>query len=137
MNLSTVVTTLTLLYWGILFTLTHIPVTQVPQTGASDKMLHLIAYTILSFMVNSQLLVTRRWNRTSVLLAIVVLTLFAGFDELTQLLVGRSAEWKDWQADLIGILTGTTVCAILIFLFRRHPLLQALLKSSSREQSIK
>ncbi len=100
--------------------------------GASDKLLHLIAFTLLAFLVSSNLLLTKRWNRASVLLSMVALTVYAGFDELTQLLVGRTAAWKDWQADLIGILAGTAACAILIYLFRRHPLIQPLLQPKTK-----
>ena len=132
MNLTKTVSILTLAYWGILFTLTHIPPAQAPEMGNADKLLHLTAFTLLAFLVSSSLLFIKRWNRISILSGMVVLAIYAGFDELTQLLVGRTASWKDWQADLIGILAGTVACAILIYLFRRHPLIQPLLQPKTK-----
>jgi len=131
-NLPKTVLLLTLVYWGILFTLTHIPPAQAPEMGASDKLLHLLAFTLLAFLVSSNLLLAKRWNRVSILLSMVILAGYAGFDELTQLLVGRTAAWKDWQADLSGILAGTAACAILIYFFRRHPLVQPLLQQEKQ-----
>ncbi|MBL4884482.1 MAG: VanZ family protein [Planctomycetaceae bacterium] len=89
MKLATVVTAMTLAYWGLLFTLTHIPATQIPELGASDKLLHFVAYFVLAVGVGAHLLVTKRWNRFTLSIAMLVLMVFAGFDELTQLLVGR------------------------------------------------
>ena len=128
MNIAKTVLILTLVYWGILFTLTHIPPAQTPEMGSADKLLHLVAYTLLAFLVSLNLLLTKRWNRFSILLSMIALTVYAGFDELTQLLVGRTAAWYDWEADLIGILAGTTACAMLIHIFRRTPLVQSLLQ---------
>ncbi len=119
------------MYVGILFILTHIPPAHTPEMGASDKLLHLIAYTLLAFLVSLYLVLTRRWNRVYVLSSLVALTGYAGFDELTQLLVGRTAAWQDWQADLLGILAGTAICGILIYILRRHQLLQPLLRQET------
>lgn len=128
MKLATVVTAMTLAYWGLLFTLTHIPATQIPELGASDKLLHFVAYFVLAVGVGAHLLVTKRWNRFTLSIAMLVLMVFAGFDELTQLLVGRTAEWKDWGADLIGIIAGTISFAVLINLLQRQKTIQALLE---------
>lgn len=135
MNPAITVTALTLVYWGILFTLTHIPVAHIPETVTSDKLLHFMAYLVLAVMVGAQLFVTRRWNQYSISVAVLVLILFGGFDELTQMLVGRSAEWKDWGADLIGIFTGMAFMTVCVRLLGPMPFFQALIKPEQENQT--
>ena len=122
----------TVAYWGILFILTHIPPAQAPEIGSADKLLHLAAYMLLAFLVGSSLLATRHWNRLSISAGMILLVFYAGFDELTQMLVGRTASWKDWNADLIGIMLGTAVCAAAIHLFRQNHLMQPLLQQEKK-----
>ena len=128
MKLAKFESILTLSYWVFLFTMTHIPVKQIPHTGASDKLLHLVAYCVLAFLVASHLFLTRRWNRKAIIYAMLLLAFFAGFDELTQMLVGRSAEWKDWGADLLGIIIGTSLFVFFIYVFKKHRLVRLLLE---------
>ena len=41
------------------------------------------------------------------------LALMSGMDELTQPLVGRFADWFDWQADVVGAAVGLSAAASL------------------------
>ncbi len=132
MILTKAVIFVTFAYWGVLFILTHIPPSQAPEIGSADKLLHLVAYTLLAFLVGSSLLTTGRWNRLAISAGMILLAFYAGFDELTQILVGRTASWRDWSADLIGITMGTAVCAAVIHLFRQNRLMQLLLQQEKK-----
>jgi VanZ family protein len=62
----------------------------------------------------------------NVLIATGIGVAYAGIDELTQIPVGRIADWADFSADLFGILAGIVVYvamreAILATPFRLKP----------------
>jgi VanZ family protein len=62
----------------------------------------------------------------NVLIATAIGVAYAGIDELTQIPVGRIADWADFSADLFGILAGIIVYvamreAILATPFRLKP----------------
>lgn len=103
-------------YWIALFTGTHIPIPQSVNLENSDKWIHFLAYTGLA----AQLTVVVGWRARRGLqawhLAMIGLGLaaFGGFDELTQMLVNRTADWLDWSADLGGIFTGIAIGAIAV-----------------------
>ena len=65
---------------------------------------------LLSFLVLAVLALVARWPvpRWSI---VVFLVFYACVTELTQQLVPpRSAEWKDWLQDLLGVFIGTAAC---------------------------
>ena len=108
---------------------THIPL-EIPVTVDApqiDKVFHLVAYTALAFAV----LVS--WELSTGLLqpkhyftVWLLGTIYAAFDEVSQIPVGRTCDVADWLTDIVGIVLGMT-------LFRlTRPLLYRLLTKASR-----
>lgn len=96
-------------YWILLFIGTHLPPNSVmSQIRANDKFLHAGAFTGLSFLV-AWAIPTKRNRWINVLVAIVVCVVYAAIDELLQIPVGRTADWYDFAADLLGVVMGISI----------------------------
>lgn len=101
-------------YWVALFTLTHIPVVPKLVVYPGDKVAHLMAYALLMLMAvlsNSWPDMSRsqqawRWSG--------ILALYAGADELTQPIVGRSAERMDFLADVAGLVAMAVLISAVV-----------------------
>jgi VanZ family protein len=100
-------------YWIVLFTATHLP-RDFPALPSDrfDKVVHAAAYAILAWLV------AKAWEKSAGRLtgrhlrfAWFALVVYAAFDELTQLLVGRYASFGDWLADCVGAALGFVVFA--------------------------
>lgn len=103
-------------FTAIVFTFTHIPRQVLPvlsQMNGLDKVLHALAYGIITFLF----ILSFRVSHNSMFSLIPLLTIlaFAAVDELTQNFVGRTASSYDWIADLAGI-----VFAQSIFLYHNR-----------------
>lgn len=97
------------LYWIALFIGTHIPPGPiVRQIGANDKLLHAGAYTGLSFLL-AWAIPTRSNRAYNVILAGIICVGYAGIDELLQIPVGRTADWNDFYADVLGVIMGLSI----------------------------
>jgi VanZ family protein len=111
----------TILYWGVLFALTHLPPDRLPHGPGSDKLHHFTAYAVLCFILGAtlwQAFPSRR--RLIPLVVLLVAALYGGFDEFTQILVGRDCELNDWLADVSGAATaGAVLYALQIYTLRR------------------
>jgi VanZ family protein len=96
-------------YAVALFISTHIPIShEAVLPGTNDKHLHLLAYSGLSVLAVIRLAVLGAARLVPWGLWMAALTAAAGLDELTQVWVGRSGDWADWQADVAGLwLAGT------------------------------
>jgi len=95
-------------YWLVLFAGTHLPRVRIPNVagGHSDKILHLVAFAGLSFLL-SWAIPTKHSDRfRNVRMAGLAAILYGAFDELTQIPVGRTADWLDLLADTIGVVLG-------------------------------
>lgn len=112
-------------YWLVLFTGTHLPRVRLPQmTGANDdKILHVVAFAGLSFLL-AWAIPTKITDRfRNVRLAFLAAIFYAAVDELTQIPVGRTADWKDLIADLIGAVVGVIAyCIARELLWRIKPI---------------
>src|SRR5262249_12218932 len=95
-------------YWSMLFIGTHVPLRKI-HLESNDKVLHFMAYAglalLLTLVVNWR--VAGGLRPRHLILVVVGLAIFAGFDELTQPLVNRQADWHDWFADVLGVVCGT------------------------------
>jgi VanZ family protein len=97
-------------YWIGLFLGTHVPVAQV-HLESNDKLLHFLAYAGLALLLT----LVVNWRAAGglrpkhLVLIVVGLAIFGGFDELTQPLVNRQADWFDWIADVSGVVFGTAL----------------------------
>ena len=95
-------------YWLALFVLTHIPMQRPElQGGKADKLAHLAAFAVLSTLVAIMWqLSAGRLTPRHFLWAWLTVMLYAGFEELTQPLVGRVCSVWDWLADALGAALG-------------------------------
>lgn len=102
---------LLILIWVVLATLTHIPVPQaVQELRVSDKLMHLVAYFPLGFLLST----CRVRGVTSVRACLLVIAGYGILDELLQIPVGRTASVFDWIADVIGAGAGIVVAQRLV-----------------------
>lgn len=96
------------LYWLALFVGTHIPVSMQGIGHGRDKALHFLAFAGLAFLMSLGIGGRRPTWRVFVLVLLAA-SMYAVFDEFSQLLVGRRCEFWDWVADCIGTGTGLFV----------------------------
>lgn len=100
-------------YWVALAIATHIPPLQPPtELPHSDKVAHVLSYALLASLLGLA------WGREPlsarrVWISVGVIASYAAVDELTQPLVGRTADLWDWVADLCGGLLGLSVAWVL------------------------
>jgi VanZ family protein len=94
-------------YWLLLVTATHIPKVPEPlEFRTSDKVQHLVAYATLAVLaaVTWSLAWPFGWRQALVLLALIAA--HGVLDEVTQPIVGRTADVLDWFADVTGAALG-------------------------------
>lgn len=106
------------IYWPFLFWLTHIPVPVIArQSGMSDKTMHIVAYFVLTFLIWFAISPYQKvnWARPKAWLVVLAVVLYGVADELIQAKVGRSADVKDFVADLFGVLIALGLLSILGF----------------------
>ena len=102
-----------LFYWVLLFIGTHIPANAVlASLHASDKVLHAAAFAGLAFLMAWAIPTDRSRIHRNTVYAAIVCVIYAAVDELLQIPVGRTADWRDFVADCIGVCVGLTVYAI-------------------------
>ena len=98
-------------YWVVLFILTHIP--RVPQPPdiliPPDYVLHFAAYAILAFLCAAAWSWRRSLSLRDLLALVVLLSVYGAADELTQIPVGRDASLGDWIADVAGAVVGALI----------------------------
>jgi VanZ family protein len=108
-----------LLYWPGIFVATHVP--QMPrwvgQIAGSDKVLHFVAYLLLSFLfwfaVNPDNKVN--WRKPAVWWILLAVVWYGVIDEWLQMYVGRDTDVRDFQADLAGAITGLAILTVANF----------------------
>lgn len=103
-------------YWLLIFSATHLPTSALPATSLGDKTEHFIAYGMLGFLLYAWLRVTGRpWTRRrAALLALGLCMAYGAADELTQPIVGRVCDLRDFLADSVGAGLGTLVGMLLL-----------------------
>lgn len=105
--------------WLAALVATHLPPQDVPNIHASDKVLHGIGFFVLGCMFWLVLRARGSGGALRVLGTLAVLMLYAGFDEITQPLFDRSAEWGDWNTDCLGATLAIIVCELVLKLRSR------------------
>lgn len=110
-------------YWVALFVGTHWPGDALaPLAGrGGDKWIHAGAFAGLAFL----LAVVVGWQDRPGGLAYLAmwgaLALYGAADEWTQSFVGRTSDWKDWVADLLGAALGLACYAAAAALWPLAP----------------
>jgi hypothetical protein len=108
------------IYWPFLFWLTHIPVPMVArQSGMSDKMMHVLAYFTLTFLIWFAISPYKKvnWACIKPWCVILAVVLYGVIDEMVQAHVGRSADVQDFMADLFGVILALGLLSIFGFWF--------------------
>jgi VanZ family protein len=101
-------------YWLALAVGTHLPPTLAGMPGDfTDKLVHAAAFAVLAWLLamawqNS----AGRLNGRHLQFAWLAVVLYGAADELTQLLVGRSATMGDWLADAVGAALGLVIFSV-------------------------
>lgn len=110
-------------YWGLLFTATHLPkIPEALEPGVSDKWMHTAAYGGLAFLL--ALVWTNwkgggghlRWNQAAKVLA--VCAVYGVVDEVLQGFVSRQPDVRDWVADIGGSVLGLAVFGVVTVCWR-------------------
>lgn len=118
-TISTITLILLLLYWPLMFFLTHRPVVPKIVPRLPDYVLHFTGYACLGFLfgVRHQILRRVTWQRFAI--AMLIIATYAALDELTQPYFRRQADFWDWVADLAGAVVGWLIGVLLLSCFRR------------------
>lgn len=107
------------LYWPALFIVAHIPVPpRVVQAHMSDKSLHYLMYMMLTVLLWSAIEPYSRasWRRATPWLILAMAGVYAIVDEyLQQFVRGRSADIRDFGADMLGASVGLLVLTFFSF----------------------
>ena len=106
------------LYWGALFCATHVPLPHGVLPGNTDKFVHFVAYAGLGMLLMGLRTTRGAFTWGSVFGRWLVLAAFGVFDELTQLLVNRNADFRDWLYDITGAAAGVLLVAFVARNFR-------------------
>ena len=106
------------LYWILIFVLTTIPASSIPEIfGLTDKLKHISAYFGLAVLLGLTLHYQNKFlymKKFFLLFTIIIIAVYGALDEIHQMLVpNRTCDIFDWIADLGGGLIGI----ILIYLF--------------------
>lgn len=99
-------------YWVSMCVATHVPnPPAVVPTQVSDTWLHLVAYLGLAVLLVQGVAVGRPVCRRDAVRLWGVAVVYGALDEVTQMVpvLHRTAEWKDWAADVAGAAVGVLV----------------------------
>ena len=99
-------------YWVSMCVATHVPnPPAVVPVQVSDTWLHLVAYLGLAVLLVQGIAVVRSVSRRDAVLLWAVAVVYGALDEVTQMVpaLHRTAEWKDWAADVAGAAIGVLV----------------------------
>jgi len=111
---------LTLLAAGCVLGLTHIPGEDMPrvlQVHALDKVEHVVAYGVITAGFLFSLKRPTRWGL--LLAGLLALAAIGALDEMTQPLVNRTCDLRDFICDLTGIVVpGVVFAAVELLRFR-------------------
>ena len=99
-------------YWVSMCVATHVPnPPAVVPVQVSDTWLHLVAYLGLAVLLVQGIAGVRPGSRRDAGLLWAGAVVYGALDEVTQMVpaLHRTAEWKDWAADVAGAAIGVLV----------------------------
>jgi VanZ family protein len=111
-----------LLYWPAIFAATHLPIPKLVQrAGINDKMIHFLAYLILTLFIWIAVSPQKKvnWLKWPVWVTLAAAAFYGIMDEWLQGFVGRSTDIMDFRADMIGVIA----CLIILTFFSFWPAL--------------
>lgn len=108
-----------LFYWPTIFILAHIRIPElVYKARVSDKILHFLAYLILTFLLWFAISPDKKvnWRKAAVWWVLLVVVWYGALDEFLQgYVAGRSRNAADFFTNLGGTLTGLILFSFLTF----------------------
>jgi VanZ family protein len=107
------ITVALILYWAFALTMTHIPHTPPLGPVTSDKLAHFLGYGALTGLLFLTLWISRPNLRYMPLIVLGIIIIYAAFDELTQPLFHRDAEFGDFLADGAAALIAVSVLGLI------------------------
>ncbi len=109
-----------ILYWAFALTMTHLP--HPPPIGprVNDKVLHFLAYGLLSGLLFLAMWISRPKMRYLPLIVLAIVMAYGAFDELTQPYFGRDCELGDWLADSAAGVVAVTILGLIRHFTRRR-----------------
>jgi len=108
-----------LAYWGLMFLGTHLPKVPVPLEKVSDKTLHFLAYFGLMLLLTLDSVSRQRLTFLRLCGLLMLCAVYGIVDEILQIPAGRSADVRDWLADMRGVTLAASIAAAGLFLSRR------------------
>jgi VanZ family protein len=105
--------------WLGALTATHVPPSSLPHNLPSDKTLHMVGYLVLSCAFMLVLAAYSQPRLRRIIAAVLIAGLYGAADEITQPLVGRTADVRDWHADMLGALAGIVLAEIIVWLIAK------------------
>lgn len=107
------------LYWAVIFYATHTKLPPGLLPGNSDKLMHFVAYAVLGALLISVRATRGIYPWSSLWKRWAILAAYGAFDEVTQLLVNRTADVRDWLADITGAALGLGLVTLVLWLYRK------------------
>jgi VanZ family protein len=102
------------LYWALIFTLTHVPGHVLPNFNIWDKLEHCLAYAILASLILLTLRAARPQLHKPWLMVIAICLAYGAIDEWLQIPVHRDCSIFDWIADAIGTMVAVAALTLVI-----------------------
>ncbi|MCA9055571.1 MAG: VanZ family protein [Planctomycetaceae bacterium] len=84
-----------------------------------DKLIHFVMFAVLGTLLPEWLPRTVPLTLRRATWLFAVMAVYGAVDELLQIPVGRSAEWRDWYADLAGAAAGLVLAKLWRLLTER------------------
>lgn len=106
------------IYLPALFVLTHIKIPDaIRSSGVSDKMMHFLAYMILTFFLYVAINPLRKvhWLKWQTWLTLIITVAYGAFDEFSQSFVGRGTSIHDFAANMVGVFACLIILTFLSF----------------------
>jgi VanZ family protein len=125
----TLLTCLAILYFSLIPAIEYPKISWIPFADKGD---HMLAYTAFGFSLflatlqipgsgrlkkkenESRVLHLTSWSGRSVLISLLLGALLGSFVEIIQPLFGRSREWLDFFADIMGLVVGVAIALMLL-----------------------
>ena len=111
-------------YILVAVSLTHMPKVPAGIEQGGDKILHGFGYFLYASLTYIAIGLTFPRYRWAVLTVVLLLSMWAALDEITQPYFHRDCDFNDWLADMAGVITAVSLLGSLrlIARFRDRPL---------------
>ena len=99
------------LVWAVvILVISSVPIPAVGAPEGTDKGVHGLLYLVLGFLAGRSLLAGRSTPVWQLLALLIALAAFGAIDEAHQmLLAARTADVRDWVADVLGSIVGVAL----------------------------